>query len=312
MTPRSTWKPLAKGALTLVPGVYRALGNRKQYGTIDPDYCYAVWTRHWLRARRHQEPDLGCVAELGPGASIGIGLAALLCGAERYVALDLVEMADTERNLQVFESLVELVRRRAPIPGKERFPRLEPPLADDELPPIDVDRTLAPERLDRIRRELRTPSSTANSLVRYITPWLDASAIDAGSVTFLYSQAVLEHVDDLPVTYQAMMSWMRPGALMSHTIDYTDHRLTGRWNGHWQYSPAAWAIVRGKRPYLLNREPHGTHRLLIEETGFEVVEEERMLDQEGLDRDALAIRYRNIPELDLHTRSAYVIARKPV
>lgn len=102
MLPRSTWMPLAMGALILVPGVYRTLANRKQYGTIDPDYRHAARTRHRLRARRHAQP-LGCLAELGPGASLGIGLAALLCAAMSDVALELVEMADTQRNRSIPE-----------------------------------------------------------------------------------------------------------------------------------------------------------------------------------------------------------------
>ena len=38
------------------------------------------------------------VAELGPGDSLGIGMAALLTGAEVYYAFDVVEYASNQRN----------------------------------------------------------------------------------------------------------------------------------------------------------------------------------------------------------------------
>ena len=55
-------------------------------GTESARYCYSVWLRHLCLAQS-ADPRLGVprvVAELGPGDSIGIGLAALLSGVEKY------------------------------------------------------------------------------------------------------------------------------------------------------------------------------------------------------------------------------------
>ena len=74
------------------------------------------------------------VAELGPGDSLGIGLAALLSSAQRYVALDVVRYAANTRNLQIFEELIALFRDRAPIPDEAEFPLVRPRLLSYTFP----------------------------------------------------------------------------------------------------------------------------------------------------------------------------------
>ena len=108
-------------------------------------------------------------------------------------------------------------------------------------------------------------------MIRYQAPWTDPSSIPAGSVDLIFSQAVLEHVDDLDSVYAAMRRWLTPGGLMSHQIDFKCHRKADTWNGHWTYSDFAWKIVVGRRTYLLNRAPHSSHVALLEKNGFEIV-----------------------------------------
>jgi hypothetical protein len=79
-----------------------------------------------------------------------------------------------------------------------------------------------------------------------------------------YSQAVLEHVDELASTYQELYRWLKPGGFMSHEIDFRCHRTARKWNGHWAYSDSAWKLIRGVWPYLLSRQPHSTHIELLQ------------------------------------------------
>ena len=43
--------------------------------------------------------------------------------------------------------------------------------------------------------------------------------IQKESVDMIYSQAVLEHVDELPGVYGAMRRWLQANGVMSHQID---------------------------------------------------------------------------------------------
>ncbi|MBM4372890.1 MAG: hypothetical protein FJ098_14650, partial [Deltaproteobacteria bacterium] len=78
-------RQLLWGIATFVPGV-RFLDRRGTGGTGSARYCYSVWLRHLVLAKDRGLLDQvpATVAELGPGDSIGIGLAALLSGATAY------------------------------------------------------------------------------------------------------------------------------------------------------------------------------------------------------------------------------------
>jgi Methyltransferase domain len=290
----------------------RGAGNTG--GTGSARYCYSVWLRHLILAdaARPLTRVPHCVAELGPGDSIGIGLAALLSGAEKYFALDLVKYTEPRRDLAVFEELLRLYRNRAPLPADDEFPLLKPRLGGYEFPvrllsAERMERALSQERVARIRASL-TAGGGPDSMITYCAPWTGESSIHRHSVDMIYSQAVLEHVDDLSGAYRAMRSWLKPGGLMSHQIDFTCHGKADTWDGHWTFSDASWRIVVGRRPYLLNRIPRSTHLRLLEDSGFEVLREQPVRAATSLRPASLAARFRAMSEADRTTSGTFVIA----
>jgi hypothetical protein len=298
-------------AITLIPGVAslspvsRILSEKAKGtgGSVSPEYCYSVWMRHLMTAAGcglNSNPKT--VAELGPGDSLGVGLAALLSGAERYFALDVVEHASAAHNIAVLDALVELFRARAPIPDDTVFPHVVPRLQDYRFPhhiltPDRLDRALAPERIEHIRASLRDCSSP-DALVMYQAPWHSAHVIQNGSVDMLFSQAVLEHVDALSETYEAMHAWLAPGGYVSHTVDFKSHGFANEWNGHWRYSDLFWKLVRGKSIWSINREPWSTHLGYLKTTGFELVKVQVSRKPSTLDPARVARRYRAAPASD--------------
>jgi SAM-dependent methyltransferase len=304
-------KALLSGLATYVPGYdhWRPTG-----GTGSARYCFSVWLRHLILVRASGAvagvPEV--VAELGPGDSIGIGLAALISGAERYYALDLLPYSDLKQNLAIFDELVDLFRSRASLPGDEEFPLLLPRLGTYAFPhallgPSWLDAALAPERIEQIRASIAEPNGPESRIV-YLAPWSDAARIPTHSLDLLYSQAVLEHVDDLPGIYRTMHRWLKPGGAMSHQIDFRCHGKADTWNGHWTYSDFAWRLVTGRRAYLLNRAPRSEHIKLLAEVGFTVVSEIESRSPSALRRTDVARRFRDLSEADLTTSGTFVVA----
>jgi SAM-dependent methyltransferase len=284
-------------------------------GTISARYCYSVWLRHLVMASQSGlNTNPKAVAELGPGDSLGIGLAALVSGCDQYFALDVVEYANLERNTKIFDELVELFRSRAPIPAGDEFSEVKPYLDDYSFPAkiLDearLDRALETSRLERIRRSI-TDVQSKESLIQYRAPWLDADVLEKASVDMVYSQAVLEHVDDLEGAYSAMYSWLRPSGYISHQIDFRCHGTARGWNGQWLYPALVWRVMRRGRPYLLNRAPHSAHIELMTANGFEVVCDKTIRNTSGYKSDELARCFRQLSEDDLTTSGAFIQAVK--
>lgn len=304
-------RALATGLASFVPGVVRLM-NRGSGGTGSARYCYSVWLRHLVKASASGLPTRPeCVAELGPGDSIGIGLAAVLSGVDQYIALDVKAHANVLRNLELFDQLVALFRSGAPIPDEQEFPRVQPRLPEYGFPlhvltPARLSASLSEPRIQAIRAAiLGEPSSI---VVTYRAPWTDPSVVRAGSVDFLFSQAVLEHVEGLDATYRAMREWLRPGAHMSHSVDFSSHDLTRSWNGHWMLGDTEWRLVRGTRPYLINREPLSRHLDLLDRYRFDVVSIEKRSAETGA-RFRPARRFRPMDPEDACTAGVFFQAR---
>ena len=119
---------------------------------------------------------------------------------------------------------------------------------------------------------------------------------------------MLEYVQDLGETYDAMRSWLAPGGWISHTIDYTSHGTDDAWDGHWAYGDTAWRLV-GSTSERLNREPHSVHLGLARRAGFRIVRDMTWSRPPATPKHKLAPRFRNLSDEDLTTAGCFLQAR---
>jgi hypothetical protein len=245
---------------------------------------------------------------------LGIGLSALLSGAEHYYGLDVVKHTNNERNVKIFEELIELFAKKAEIPGGQEFPNIFPLLDDYSFPeniltPEVLAQSLRPQRLEEIRRELKAPAPAGGGFINYFVPWDDSKVIQPGSVDFIFSQFVLEHVNDLDLTYSSLQKWLKPSGLMSHMIDFRSHGTAPKWNGHWAYSNFVWKMVKGGRPFLLNREPASAHQALLKKYNFKTIRQTDYERTDGISRSELDEKFKNLTSQDLTVWGSFIQAR---
>jgi len=311
-------RALLAGVASFAP-VLRTRVCRGAGGTSSARYCYSVWLRHAVLALRCGfAPRVKTLAELGPGESLGIGLAAVLSGVDTYLALDAKRHVAHSRNLGVFDELIELFRQRAPIPDDDEFPEIFPKLdvysfprefLNDEM----LARTLRSDRLAGIREGLLSidePGASTAVQIHYIAPWDFAESLPSQAVDMIISQAVMEHVEDIAHTYAKLYRWLRPGGFMSHNIDFRSHGLTWDWNGHWTLSDGVWRLVKGTRPYLINRLPHSAHIAALQRTGLSILGDIRR-EGPAIARHRLARRFAQLSDQDLRTSGVLLQAAKP-
>jgi len=307
---------VAKGLATCIPGVLKLAPRKGTGGTDAAPYCYGVWLKHLTLLHSNGFKGVPeCVAEIGPGDSLGVGIAALLSGARRYRALDVVPYANKERTLRILDELLVLFRARSKRPTKG-WPDFDVHLGEGLFPKHilsdqRLSEALRDERVTAIRAAVSTPGKSADGIeVTYAVPWTDKSVVQANEVDLLLSHSVLEHVTDLQQTYLAMERWLRPGGWMTHQIDLTSHGLCEKWNGHRAYSDLVWKLIVGKRPFLINREPPSMHIMLMRQHGFDIVCEMALRMSGSIERSELAARWHTLSDSDLNTASMFVQACK--
>lgn len=309
-------KPLITGLATYIPGVYKRFAKPQTGGTCAATYCYDVWFKHLTMLRASGMRSIPrTLAELGPGDSLGVGIAALLSGVEHYYALDVVRFANVARNLAILDELVTLFQAHAPRPTRG-WPDFDQYL-DQSLFPSHIltdavlHAGLAPERIAAIRASISDPDDPhTRQMIHYVVPWDDPHVIVNGSIDLIISHSVLEHINDLEKTYQACSWWLKPQGWMSHQIDFRSHGLTKAWNGHWATPELLWKIVVGKRTYLINRQPCARHLALLREHGFDIVRQMSYQRTDGITRRQLARQWKDLSDEDLHCAGLFVQARK--
>lgn len=282
-------------------------------------YSYSVWLRHLVLAFPNFTSFPKTILELGPGDSFGVGLAALISGANKIYALDSVRFIhDSQETVQTFNYLVRLFSEQAKIPDVDEIPEMKPLLDSCMFPSYilteqNLAASLEQRRLQNIRNSLLNENvSSMDKIINYFTREDAALPIGLDSVDMVISQAVMEHVDNINQMYSQLYVWLKPGGLMSHMIDFRSHNITKEWNGHWGYSDAQWKIIEGKRYKFLNREPYSKHLTALREIGFSVVNTLTYQVKESAASNQKHYKYGKLSQEDTITTGALIQAIKPL
>jgi hypothetical protein len=166
-----------------------------------------------------------------------------------------------------------------------------------------------PGRLEEIRRALRGNGKAGDHVrISYVVPWDAEDSVRREAADLVFSQAVMEHVADLPGTIRSIARWLRSGGISSYQVDFKSHETAPGWDGHWRFTELEWAIVRGANPYLINRSCLSDHLALLREHGFIVRSAIRVNGTPTYSSDRLARRFRGLSREDRETSGVYLLA----
>ena len=213
------------------------IGSFRHGARKDPEYALRVFTTHFDRARSLL-PDQRLVGlELGPGDSLSGAILGTSFGLDRVLLVDVGRFASDDFN--TYEALLRLLRSRG----------------------------VATDRYDGCStiQEILSRSNTT-----YLTGGLrDLQQIPDGSVDFVWSQAVLEHIrraEFLP-TMKELRRVLARGGVASHRIDLADH-LGGALN-NLRFRRTVWeSPTWSSSGFYTNRIRYGEMLDLFHEAGF--------------------------------------------
>jgi len=292
-------------------------------GSYSAEYCYSVWLRHLVQLQSmgiiENLDKIKTVAEIGPGDSLGFGIAALLSGAVTYHAFDVIEHANLDRNIKIVRQLEQFFIEEKEIPhDKFELRNTNPKLKDYSFPKhlynMENNSDQFSKRADEVIKALRKTSDIIN--IEYVVPWhKQIHPKEEGnlkrSVDLIFSQAVMEHVSDIQEAYDAMYQWLKPGGIISHQIDYKAHEMSKYWDGHWFINNHLWNFLLRGRKYPINRFPHSEHIRAITNAGFKIkniVKDEKENNFPNLNPELENISF---TDEDRTTGSALIQAVKP-
>lgn len=179
------------------------------------------------------------VLEVGCGKRFGVGPMLHLFGVREYMGIDLYLSEVSDTHVELLNRFLALREARAPMPGF----RDQPLERDGEQSFFQ----------GRVRRALMSACGLS---------------LPDESYDLIFSDAVLEHIDDLEKALAEMRRVLKPGGFMFHKVDFQDHTAEG--DSHLYMSREAWRA--GKRGVYINLLRPGDLYRMVRHAGLSVLE----------------------------------------
>ncbi len=136
------------------------------------------------------------VLELGPGADLGVGLITLYLGAKQYNSLDVNNLVDTVPSLFY----------------DELFNKIHDKIGNGD------------DTIDHLKEQLALTNSGNNDRLNYVCrDDFDIRTFGKNSIDIVFSQAAIEHFDDIEKAFQQLSEVIKPGGFLVAEIDLNTH-----------------------------------------------------------------------------------------
>lgn len=307
--------PLVRGVASyLLPKkIFKRPGSG---GTFSSEYCYSVWLRHLVQLKEsgliQSINDIKSLAEIGPGDSLGIGMAAMYGGVDTYYAFDMIKHTNIEMNSAINHQLLKFYQDQKEIPnGTYQLRNTNPVLSNYQFPAslLNFDLSYYQQRNQYIQTNIELLESN-NSNISYVVPWMGKKQNHVKDIDMIISQAVMEHVDDIEFAYGEMYRWLKKGGIISHQIDFKAHEITKEWDGHFYLNQGIWNVLAHGRKYPINRLPFSAHISAIQNAGFAIKNIIPVINKNNFPDKSSRVKGINFQKDDFITSSALIQAIK--
>ncbi len=238
------------------------------------------------------------VIEIGSGWQPILPLLYALAGTREIIMTDLNRLCHSE----TFAATVNSVLSRRPMIA-----------AQLGIPDAEFDRRGVPDRRDPLEQTLQRWS------MRYLAPCdFRETGFPPNSVDAVVSRSVLEHIppDVLTEIFREAERILRPGGVMCHFVDNSDHwehgdKSISRVN-FLRFSDSSFRWMQSAGLYQ-NRLRHPQYTDLLRDAGFRLDREERIVDPKSvavLDTLPVASRFQGFSKQDLAAVDSYLLAVK--
>ncbi len=183
-----------------------SLRHEKNRSHLSGPYAFDPWierARHLLGHidELYKRRSLS-VLEIGAGKRFGLGLLLYLCGIEAYRGVDILIEPISHRQFVFFSKILQYRQER----GDCSLPAFFRPVADVCLDYV-----------------CDSGSSFCNGAVQHLRMDAATMAFRDEEFDFVFSDVVLEHVQDCRNAISEMFRVIKPGGFLRHSIDFTSH-----------------------------------------------------------------------------------------
>ncbi len=275
-------KIVAKVLLSRLPLGYRFWKslNLFVHGSMNkPNYAYTVFRHHFKRSDFMRKNGKFVSLELGPGDSLLSAIVATAHGSDKCYLVDAGAFATEE--IAPYLEMADFLR-----------------LHNLQTPTLDITFDLA--------------DILASCNAVYLTQGMNSLRdIPSGSVDFIWSQAVLEHIrsHEFLGTMQELRRVLRPDGVCSHRVDLKDH-LGGNLN-NLRFSTRIWeSNWIANSGFYTNRLRYSDMNKLFKEAGFNVeIVAVNSWNSMPTPRHLMAMEFQSLTDEDLLIKEFDVLLR---
>lgn len=267
MGDRKLWLSLIKGILTYVPGIGAYIEKKKEkshHSGSDANFAFSLWFSIMILLKEKSiNVDYSKIGEVGNGGSLGVAFCALLAGSKEYYSFELRTHISLNEQKKMLHNIYRLLKEKTAI---KRYSNLNIPIDNNSFPDTLIQTTSFEQ--ERIYSELLIDIDNKLTNSKYIKLIPDWEKQNSLNLSFIYSRAVMEHVNCPANVYDSIAKHLKHGGHTFHDIELHSHGITDSMNGHIKIPNYLWILIHGNRKYFLNRYKWNDHIKSLQDKGL--------------------------------------------